>query len=183
MNIHEIENLPFAELKARGIELIDAAKTASIDELASRYVQARTDAKQRDELLAEQAETLEALKTGLSSTKSQMASVVEESIGAVESVQAKADQFKKVSDATIVELETQFKQVTENKEAEQSVHVKCESDLGANIEELLKQVARITVQRDQLSAQATKYNGVITSISKLAIDAINSQLVADAEEV
>lgn len=62
--LHEIENLSFAELKAKQADLITEAAKAAPGELAARYVKARTDAKCRDEKLAEQAVTLAALTEG-----------------------------------------------------------------------------------------------------------------------
>ena len=65
MTIAEIENLSFADLKARRDELIQAAfESEDRGQLASRYVQARTDAKLRDEKLAEQGKTIDALTVG-----------------------------------------------------------------------------------------------------------------------
>lgn len=64
MTISEIENLSYAELKARREELIEAAAADDGGVLAQRYVQARTDAKLRDEKLAEQGQTIDALKAG-----------------------------------------------------------------------------------------------------------------------
>lgn len=61
MNFAEIENCSFAELKANRDELL---KKLGGNELAERYLQARTDAKQRDEKLAEQGATIAALNAG-----------------------------------------------------------------------------------------------------------------------
>lgn len=61
MNLSEIENLSFADLKAKREELV---KAIGCGELAERYVQARTDAKMRDEKLSEQGKTIEALQAG-----------------------------------------------------------------------------------------------------------------------
>ena len=62
MTIQDIENLTFAELKASGKKIIDELGG---NELAARYVQARTDAKQRDEKLAEQGVTITNLNAAL----------------------------------------------------------------------------------------------------------------------
>ena len=62
MTITEIENLPLAELKVRRLELIAEAEVADASELAERYLQARADAKARDEKLAEQGVTIAALQ-------------------------------------------------------------------------------------------------------------------------
>lgn len=64
MTITEIENLSFAELKLHRNALIEAASNADKSELASRYVQARTDATHRDEKLSEQGKTIDALNSG-----------------------------------------------------------------------------------------------------------------------
>jgi len=64
MSLVEIENLSHADLKAQRDTLISAAAKAPAVELAARYVQARTDAKARDEKLAEQGATITALTVG-----------------------------------------------------------------------------------------------------------------------
>lgn len=65
MKLTDIENLTHDELKARRLELITAAETGDVKELATRFVDARTDAKLRDEKLAEQAATLKNLNAML----------------------------------------------------------------------------------------------------------------------
>jgi chromosome segregation ATPase len=83
MNLAEIENLSFVELKAKREEFIAEAAKATQADLAARYVQARTDAKHRDEKLAEQA-TIAALTTGnnallekLATTEGQLRTAIE----------------------------------------------------------------------------------------------------------
>lgn len=58
----EIENLSLSELKSQRDELIERAKKSDVGELAARYVKARTDAAMRDEKLAEQGKTIQALQ-------------------------------------------------------------------------------------------------------------------------
>lgn len=58
MTLVEIENLPHDELKAKRLELIDAAAKGDVKELATRFVDARTDAKLRDIRMGEQGETI-----------------------------------------------------------------------------------------------------------------------------
>lgn len=53
MTIHDIENLSFAQLKANRKDLAASAATLPAADLAARYVQARADAKHRDERMAE----------------------------------------------------------------------------------------------------------------------------------
>lgn len=59
MTLIDIENLTFAELKSQRATLIEAARKADMAELATRFVDARTDAKQRDEKLAEQGKRID----------------------------------------------------------------------------------------------------------------------------
>lgn len=73
MNLSDIENLTFAELKAKKDEAIEAGKASPLDDLAARYVQARMDAKHRDEKLAEQGTTITLLQEQVASFKSQAA--------------------------------------------------------------------------------------------------------------
>lgn len=65
MELHEIENLSAAELKERREELVAAARKAPVDQLAARYVQARTDAKLREDKLAEQGKTIMLLQQAM----------------------------------------------------------------------------------------------------------------------
>lgn len=65
MTLIDIENMPFADLKAKRAELIEAASLADIRDVAVRFVDARTDAKQRDEKLSEQGRTITALNDAL----------------------------------------------------------------------------------------------------------------------
>lgn len=65
----DIENMSAAEIKQRWDDCADAARGTNAADLAQRYVQARFDAKLRDEKLAEQARTIEGLSTGLESAR------------------------------------------------------------------------------------------------------------------
>lgn len=69
MKLHEIENLSVAELKARRSELATAIANEPVQEIASRYIQARTDAKARDEKLAEQGKAIADLEKQLQSAR------------------------------------------------------------------------------------------------------------------
>lgn len=65
MNLIDIENLPFADLKSRRAELIEQAARSTQADLAARFVDARTDAKHRDERMSEQGRTIASLNDGL----------------------------------------------------------------------------------------------------------------------
>ena len=182
MSIHEIENLSHEELKAQKADLLEKLKAMSPDDLAPRYLQARTDAKQRDERMAEQAETLGALKTGLNSAKSQVATVNEDASKAVADMRADADQFKKCADATIDDLEAQLKQAAKERASEQAVHSKCQTDLATRCEDLAKRLTLETRRCERLKVQAERHNDAISAIGKLATDAMNSRELAQADE-
>lgn len=77
MTIHDIENKTVAELKAERAELVETAKSLPVEDLASRFVQARMDAKQRDELLGKQGTTITALQEGLSAATNQATALLE----------------------------------------------------------------------------------------------------------
>lgn len=61
----DIENASAEALKASRPEAIEIAKAADHDAVAERYVQARLDAKTRDELLSDQGDTITIIKKAL----------------------------------------------------------------------------------------------------------------------
>jgi hypothetical protein len=65
MTTTEVENLTFDEFEKRRDELVAAMKEVPAAELAARYVQARTDAKCRDEKMGEQGKTITELQESL----------------------------------------------------------------------------------------------------------------------
>lgn len=68
----DIENLSASELKQRRVELTKEMSEVAPDALASRYVQARLDAKMRDEKLAEQGTTITLLQSSLEEKNAQL---------------------------------------------------------------------------------------------------------------
>jgi hypothetical protein len=64
MKLEDIENLSFAELKEQRAELLKHINGNPLDAVAERYLQARMDAKQRDEKLSEQGKTITLLQAG-----------------------------------------------------------------------------------------------------------------------
>lgn len=93
----QIENMGYAELKANAADLIAAAAKEPVEDLASRYVQARTDAKLRDERMAEMGAEIAALTTQLNAAV-EAGEVLAEKLAAAE---AKIAELKKqpVSDS------------------------------------------------------------------------------------
>lgn len=167
MQIHEIENLSFFDLKTRQAELIEAAKDVSVeelpervDELAKRYVQARTDATMRDEKLADQAKTLEALRTGLDAATEKVAAA------------------EQVSNDLLAKRATD--QQTAEKEKAKASQV--ESDLNQRCKEVVGNFVREQQRSARLKNQADKFASAVTTIHKAAFDAINSQEIDDADK-
>lgn len=72
MTLIDLENLSAGDLKALENKL-DMAKAAPHDELAARYCRALYDAKARDEKLAEQGRTINALNDALGEAKQKAA--------------------------------------------------------------------------------------------------------------
>lgn len=70
MQLNEIVNLTAAELKVKRQELMDSIEPDKV--LAARFLQALTDAKLRDEKLAEQGITISNLNTALARTNSKI---------------------------------------------------------------------------------------------------------------
>jgi hypothetical protein len=155
MNIHEIENLSAAELKAKRAELIEAAKAVPIGELAERYVKARTDATIRDEKLAEQGGTIDALRAGaaaLTEKNSDLANVVEQNYADFDILRESA---RKTAQADKLALD-----------------------------EALASLERETARAERLRTVATRHHAAVSGAAKLLNDALAAQAVdqADADE-
>lgn len=67
MTLTDVENLTAAELKAKRSEIVKSieGEKVPVEDLITRYLQARLDAKVRDEKLAGQGATITALQQGL----------------------------------------------------------------------------------------------------------------------
>lgn len=72
-----IENLPLADLKASKVLLIEEAGTLPPADLAARYIQARTDAKQRDERMSEMGADITQLQADLDTADADRIAAVE----------------------------------------------------------------------------------------------------------
>ena len=187
MKLHEIENLTAAELKARrdelakaiveGIytpppglaekQLADELAKALVDgkhtavQLAARYVQARTDAKLRDELLAEQGATIKALQDGSGALMQQVAGLQERLEAAMtwadagEKAAAKANEALQRATALAAEREKGLKSVHEAQLVEADALLKSEADANlATINGLRGMLAAETARADAALALA-----------------------------
>lgn len=159
MNIHEIENMTFAELKANRAELIDAIKKTPPEDLARRYLQARTDAKQRDEKLAEQGKTIVALQDGNAALSEKVASI----------------------EAQLASSKLAIENYTRELEAARVAHSDEMAVLNEKRNELSGMLSEEKERAARLKVQAEKYMSAVSSIHSVALDAINSQVIDDAE--
>lgn len=76
MKISDVENLSFAEMQNQKSVIIESIVTADPAELAARYLQARMDAKRRDEKLWEQGVEITGMLENLQLTKTQSNNII-----------------------------------------------------------------------------------------------------------
>ncbi len=190
MKLHEIENLTASELKDRKPELIEAAKLASVDDLAARYVQARTDAKLRDESLAEQAKTLEALRTGLEAAKQQAEATGAELMKWTESA-GQLGVALELAKATLLHQEetiTTLKQDLATVQQQELISTTDWKRVSKEIGELDVVVLNTekyrvaeTERADRLKATATRHHHAVSSAAKLLNDALAAETIDNAD--
>lgn len=150
MEIHEIENLSFAELKQRRDDLIESLKSQPPGVLAARYLQARTDAKQRDEKLSEQGTTINNLNE-LVQTQSKTILAREEQLSSKDKAISKY----------VSELE-----------AARKAHSDEVSVLNGQLKECRESLAAETARADRLKSEADRANKALTSAEKSLKDAL-----------
>lgn len=159
MNLVDIENMPFADLKSKRAELIEAARQSPLVELATRFVDARTDAKQRDEKLAEQGRTITSLNDSLDARVAELR----------ESTSLIADLRRELSDANNSLNQQRAAAVAKAEEFEETIRITrtkllaAESDCRnaeklaasrrAALVDVMNQAAKLTVQVAPLLAQ------------------------------
>lgn len=158
MTIIEIENLTFDELKAQRGQLAAELKDLPADELAARYIQARTDAKQRDEKLAEQGQTIKTLNASV-------ARMMHDS-GAAEAAATALTRLHKANSLEVSKQHSSLRAATK--------------ELGCQLAESQAEVATQTARAERLKTEALRNHSAITSAAKLLNDAISSQNVATA---
>lgn len=99
--LHQIENMSFAELKEHKEALLAELKANPPGEaLAARYLQARTDAKMRDEKLAEQGQKILEIRDELRKTSEAFVGLQSQWAGLQDAVKASS----KERDAARAEL-------------------------------------------------------------------------------
>jgi uncharacterized protein YoxC len=169
--IRQIENMTADEIKEQGDELLEKLKDADDLDIESRYLQARHDAKMRDEKLKEQGVTIVALQEALESAKDLIKK------GEAE----KEDVFKKYED-----LIKTNQQLIETADRIKSEHDAQFADLKANYDgqvmDLSSAIKTLNGRCDRLSKQATRNNQALSGAAKLLNDALSAQSVESANQ-
>ncbi len=179
MKIHDVENMSAAELG----EQYGAIVSALLDgpppgDLAARYVQARLDAKLRDEKLGEQAKTLEALQTGLAAANQQDLVRIERlgrRTAELADVQAQLEEKEQQATASLARLQSEHDVV--NTAARGSLQI-----ADNMIAERDATIALLAERCDRLKTQADLYASVMSTIQKTATDAIATRVIDQADK-
>jgi len=160
MNLTQIENLTFEEIKARRAELIEAIKGNDPAELAARYLQARADASQRDQTLGAQGVTITALQQGAAALSEKVEALNGQLRAAAEALAAKDAALAQATAAAAAEKE----------------------QLGRAIAELTEAHADQSARAERLKAEALRNQAALNGAAKLLHDAIGTQRVEDASK-
>lgn len=159
MKLYDVKNMSFADLKAKRTEIIESldapgsgTREVSFVELITAFVGALTDAKGRDEKLAEQGKTITALQDGLEASKA----------------------FTKELSAEAEELTATLKTVRET--ARETI-LADKTAIGAAVASLAKQTERA----DRLKAEALRNHAALSGAAKLVNDALAAQAVENAD--
>lgn len=181
MSIHDIENMTFAELKAQRAELVKEAETLDRKDVAARYIQARTDATQRDEKLAEQARILESLQTGLEASKQQAEAFekkLTEDVGAMKAEAAAYVEAKKseldLRDQELEDMRTSRARLEAAVEKRQNEDLRRYTDLTVFCKQEI-------TRADRLKTVATCHHIAVSSAAKLLNDALAAKAVDHAD--
>lgn len=168
MTLTEIENLSFAELKEKRAELIVAATGA--EDLAARYVQARTDAKHRDEKLSEQGRTIDALTTGIEAAKEKEAQLA----AVIEAAKAEHQSF--------VQSEISAREAAGKEIADLNARLDAAAtQYATSLAELTADLNAESARANRLKAEALRNSSAITSAAKALNDALAHQQIEDAD--
>ena len=185
--LEKVENMSAEEMQAADQDdLIRQIIACNVGDVARRYLQARTDAKIRDEKLAEQAETLTALKKGIEAITQQ----VVDADRAGDKLIKELEQQKAAMNETIDYQDSRIKQMGVDAGVELDNAV---ATLDANLEaravrlghatDKVRNLTEIVLQRDdaiaKLVVQANTYAEVIGRANAMFLEAMTAKAVAD----
>jgi hypothetical protein len=160
MTFAEIENLSFAELKEQKAGILKSLGESDKAELAARYVQARTDAKLRDDKLGEQGRTLTALEAGVNSLTEQKVSL-EQQLAASQQRENEA----KALNGRISEASAQDN-----------------AKLTAQLQECAKQLQAETARAERLKAEALRHHGALSQSAQIITGALAAQHIENVSQ-
>ena len=186
MNIQAVENMCAAELKAQTDGLVDElAKGAPLD-LAVYYISALTDAKVRDEKLAEQAETLTALKKGIESITQQAVDADRAGDKLIEELTAREQKAQGVIAALegdFASAKASYTILLDEASADAAIELgKAEGELVAAREDVVRladAIVRHVNTIHKLTIQANTYAEVIGRANAMFLEAMTAKAVAD----
>ncbi len=177
MNLHEIENLSYEELKSRREELSFEAAQASPDDLGERFVSARIDAKLRDTKLAQQAETLAALQAGMGAMQARLerlAQDLDNELAARRRVEAELESRQIELDSTRLTYESRLAQC--ETERRQTV-----ADWQARYDVLLRECEAQRARADRFKSLASKNHVAIGTAAKALNEAVSAAAIEAAD--
>ncbi len=160
MQLTEIENLSAAELKAKRDELAAAIAGSPPEDLAARYVQARYDAKARDEKLAEQGQTIVALQQGNQA-------LTDNGLKAAQALKEQSDRIEQLQ----LELSGAAVRAT-------AAQDRSDEALAAAIAQRDAQAQRA----DRLQQAATRHHSAVASAAKTLNEALSAQAIDSASQ-
>ncbi len=175
MEIHEVENMTVAELKARKEEIL--AAVAGNADLADRYFQARLDASLRDVTLAEQAKTLGALQTGLEAAKRDaeaQGKLIDRQVDGIRDAREQMAQLERAS----VDAEEEHKASLARMK---SAHEVIDTAARGSQQVADKEIADLTAKCERLYEQATKATKVLATCRMEAYSALSTVVAAAGE--
>ncbi len=200
MTIHEIENLSHADLKAQRVVLLKLLKAVAPEEVAARYLQARTDAKLRDEKLAEQAKLLAVIQEGQEAMKQREAAAAvaadELAVGLTNEIDDLRSHTKELEKAKVLD-DRAFADTTKGLESQHTKLVELHEEVlnvtrdgfnsekevwGVEKDELGDRIADLSHRCDRLKYQALKNNEVLSSIAKASADVLAATAIEAADK-
>ena len=167
--LEKVENMSAEEMQAADQDdLIRQIIACNVGDVAQRYLQARTDAKIRDVKLAEQAETLTALKKGIEAITQQAV----DADWAGDKIIKDLEQQKSAMNETIGKLQAQM---TIDARSHEDELVAAREEVARLADVIVRHVNTIR----KLTTQANTYAKVIGVASAMFLEAMTAKAVAD----
>lgn len=179
LTIQNVENMSATELVERTDEILEGLADVPQPDVVARYLQARTDAKVRDENQADQARTLEALQSGNQAIREQLAGQVRITDKLTHELAA-ADTARVEADKRHAEdMNDWAKLVSKEKDLVTSLRAEMERGLTeaaveynrAQAEEAAK-IQALTERCERLAAQAKQSHAAMTGAQQVVITSL-----------